>query len=298
MTEPGIQTVLWFQDLREAAPQFVTDFFELLSSNYVYLYLPLVILAYVLWFGDKRIGQAGGLTYSMAIATCYLLKDIIKAPRPWRVDPEIHPYSHTHTYASPSGHAVASVAGFGSSAVYFKGVLRIILIVLPVLIMISRVYLGMHTPPQLLFGAVLAVAFIIVNNLIVGWAERSDRNFDLSTMIHLFVLFVLTLYAAECIHGTNWKFALAVSMGFGMVIGRHADHLFLRYTVPDMRLPMRAALTVMGLVPLVPVLLLFPELFGEVTGYSAAGAITGVWMFYLFPCILSSIPVRRPIPSS
>ncbi len=128
-----------------------------------------------------------------------------------------------------------------------------------------------------------------------AYRHESDRQRNARSVK---LRFVLTLYAAEFTHGMNWKFALAVSMGFGMVIGRHADHLFLQYTVPDIRPLMKAVLTVIGLVPLVPVLLLLPELFGEIAGYSAAGAITGVWMFYLFPCILSRIPVRRPIPSS
>ena len=286
MTEFGIQIVLWFQDLRVAAPQFVTDFFEILSSNYVYLYLPLVILAYTLWFGDKRIGQAGGLTYSLAIATCYLLKDVLKAPRPWKVEPDIRPYDYAHTYALPSGHAAASVAGFGSPAVHFKGALRILLIALPVLIMVSRIYLGMHTPFQLAFGAILAIAFIIVNNMMLVWAEKSDRNFDLSTMVYLLSLFVLTLFAAEYAHGLNWKLALAVSMTFGMVIGRHADHLFLGYSVPDISTVSKMALTVIGLAPLVPALLFLPELLGDTVGYSVAGGFTGIWMFYLFPYIL------------
>ena len=287
MAEFDIQAVLWFQDIREAAPDFVTDLFEFLSSDYVYLFLPVLILAYVLWFGDKRIGQAGGLTYSMAIATCYLLKDIIRCPRPWREDPSVHPHGHAGSYASPSGHATASVAGFGSSAVYFRGILRLSLIVLPILIMVSRIYLGMHTPSQLLFGAVLAIAFIAVNNLIVRWADHSDRNFTLSTMLYLMALFVLVLLAAEHTHNLHWKFALAASMGLGMVIGRHADHLYLGYSVPDIRPVMKAVLTVIGLIPLVPVLMLLPELFGKTVGYAMAGAFTGVWMFYLFPYVLS-----------
>lgn len=284
----GIDAVLWFQDLRLSAPQQVTDFFAAVSSDPFYMYLPVVLIAYLLWFSDKHSGQAGGLSFSLAIAVAYLLKDVLKRPRPWRVDSDVRPYKHAGGYAFPSGHAVTSMSGYGSVAMHFRGIPMLILFAIPVLVMVSRIYLGVHTPIQLIVGAAIALLFIFFNRAFIRWADVSDRRFDLSTMFYLLLLFTLTVCGIRYMNGLGWKFALAVFMGLGMVIGRHADHVYLRYSVPKMAVLKKALLCIFGLLPVAAALLALPEVFGKVAGYSIAGFFTGSWMFFIYPYLIAS----------
>lgn len=93
------------------------------------------------------------------------LKLRFQVPRPWVKDPNFTIVESARAEATgwsfPSGHTQTSVGIFASIARWHKQkVIRIICIALCVLVPLSRLYLGVHTPADV--GVSIAVALILV----------------------------------------------------------------------------------------------------------------------------------------
>ena len=108
-------------------------------------------------------------------------------------------YAYTHAieaaggYSFPSGHTQSAVGTFGSIAAGTKQKwLRIVCIALAVLVGFSRMYVGVHTPKDVLVAAVMAVAliFLLKNVTLPG----SDKGMKIVIAAMLAVSVGLLLY--------------------------------------------------------------------------------------------------------
>jgi undecaprenyl-diphosphatase len=112
-------------------------------------------------FGVSSLGQA--------------MKLLFRIPRPWLLDPEMEsrvvPSARESNllgdgadgWSFPSGHTLISVGTYGGMALWFRQKwLRIAGIVLAVLVPFSRLYLGVHTPVDIVGGALLALAVLFL----------------------------------------------------------------------------------------------------------------------------------------
>ena len=113
------------------------------------------------------------------------LKMIFRIPRPWVKDGDFTIVESARDaatgYSFPSGHTQAGVGIFGGIARFNKNTaVRIICIALCVLIGFSRMYLGVHTPTDVLVSALLAVA------LIFGFYPIFDKAFSNKKYMRIF----------------------------------------------------------------------------------------------------------------
>ncbi len=114
------------------------------------------------------------------------LKLIFRVPRPWVKDPDFTIVESARAeatgYSFPSGHTQSAVGIFAAIARWNRQKLvRIVCIVLCVLVPLSRMYLGVHTPADV--GVSIVVALILVFGLFPVIRKAVDSPKTMRTLL-------------------------------------------------------------------------------------------------------------------
>lgn len=125
----------------------------------------LVLALIIFWCVDKRKGYYIMSVGFIGTVTSQFMKLACRIPRPWVLDENFTVVGDAKEaatgYSFPSGHSQSGVGTLGGiAAVSEKKWLKITCIVLAVLIPFSRMYLGVHTPADVLVGSALALVLI------------------------------------------------------------------------------------------------------------------------------------------
>ena len=140
------------------------------------LFMALAII--VFWCVSKKRGY-----YLLAVGffgtmVNQFLKLVCRVPRPWVKDPNFTIVEGARAdatgYSFPSGHTQSAVSSLGCTARFTgKKWLRWACIVLTALVAFSRMYLGVHTPADVLTALAMGVVLVFVLYPIF---EKSDEN--------------------------------------------------------------------------------------------------------------------------
>lgn len=121
-----------------------------------------VLVISLLLIGKKRAAIEMFVIFGISAVFILGLKQLISAPRPFMVDPVVIQYVAETGSGMPSAHAFVSVIVLGwlllrhpRSIIVSSGALTIIL-----LVGLSRMYLGVHYPSQVLVGWILGGLFL------------------------------------------------------------------------------------------------------------------------------------------
>ena len=157
----------------------------------------LVAALIVFWCMDKKKGY-----YLMSVGFIgtimnQFFKLLFALPRPWVLDPDftiVEAAREAATgYSFPSGHATFSVGTFGCLAMMTeRRWLRYIWIAIAVLVPFSRMYLGVHTPEDVITGAALALLFVFALKR-MAWVDKEQGMKDIIGMM-LVMAVCLLLY--------------------------------------------------------------------------------------------------------
>ena len=155
--------------------------------------MPFLIIALVVfWCVDKRRGYYVLSVGFLGTLTNQFMKLWFRVPRPWVLDPNFTILEQAREaaagYSFPSGHTQNAVGTFGALAITAKTRwIKVLSVALAVLVPFSRMYVGVHTPADVLVAAAMAVAFLM---LLRPFIFRKDEG----NVLRLFT--VLTLLSA------------------------------------------------------------------------------------------------------
>lgn len=127
----------------------------------------LAIALIVFWCVDKKRGYFLMAAGFGSIMVNQFLKLACRVPRPWVLDPEFTILEQAREaaagYSFPSGHTQTAVATFGALAVTGRGKGKNALFwALAVLVGFSRMYIGVHTPWDVLGGAAVSLGMLFL----------------------------------------------------------------------------------------------------------------------------------------
>ena len=172
-----------------------------------------------------------------------LVKAICKVPRPWVRDPSLTAVTEAMPaatgYSFPSGHTQSSVGTFGVVAVTSKkNFLKIIAILIAFLVGFSRLYLGVHTPADVLTGALLSIILVTVIGLVFKFSGKTVRTmhilFAVCTVLFLiqalFLTFTLDLTDERLLSGVKTTYKMLGCI-LGMFTVYEIDRRFINYQV-------------------------------------------------------------------
>ncbi len=162
-----------------------------LGSETVYIALIVVVFTSV----DARRGRALALVLLASFYANQVLKLVFTTQRPFQIDPEVlrSPAAADTApgHGFPSGHAQGSATFWGLAAAYVRrSWFTVLALAVALGVSVSRVYLGVHMPIDILGGWVLAAAFVAL----AVWLERSRISLGKGLRIGLGVCVPLALH--------------------------------------------------------------------------------------------------------
>ena len=194
-----IEILLWFQNIRFYLGPLVATIMTFLSDWLCYIAVVAPFVVY--WVKSKKAGAFLISTYGISLLINQFLKCTFVVDRPWVKDARIQPPEGAKVgatgYSFPSNHTQTNAAIDGGVIRYCKKKGWIIFHVCIIIFMaLSRVYLGVHTPLDVIVGVIVGVASIY---LALAYEKRTENNpkAQKTFLIIFFVLAALCFVYAE-----------------------------------------------------------------------------------------------------
>ena len=202
----------FLEGIRNPVLDFLFSLITLCGEETVFMAIGMMVF----WCIDKYRGYYLLCVGFVGTVINQFLKMVCRVPRPWIKDPSFTIVESAREAASgysfPSGHTQTAVGLFGGIArATSRKWLRVSMIVLALLVALSRMYLGVHTPADVLTSLVIATVLLFGLYPLFERARTSPRvmavmlfSFIGIMIAYLFFImcypFPAEVYAEEAIH--------------------------------------------------------------------------------------------------
>lgn len=166
----------FLEDLRNPLLDFFFSLITVFGEETLFMAVGMIVF----WCVSKYQGYYLLCTGFVGTTFNQFLKILCRVPRPWVLDPNFTIVESAREaatgYSFPSGHTQTAVGLYGGIArATGKKWLRTSMIVLALLVGLSRMYLGVHTPADVLVSLVIATLLVFVAYPIFRKAENSPK---------------------------------------------------------------------------------------------------------------------------
>ena len=196
-----INILLSLQELRNGPGACLVSF--MLKMSYLSeMSTVLIIAALIYWCVSKDFGSYLLMGFNGSRVVNGFLKVTACAYRPWIRDARIIPDSEaikTATgYSFPSGHSTNAGAVYGGGAIRAElpKALRITLGAIVVLVVLSRIFLGVHTPQDILVGMCSGLLVMWLTGRLMAWVDRHPGKDILVMCVGIGAAVAVAVFAA------------------------------------------------------------------------------------------------------
>ena len=268
---PQIDFLLFLQNIRMGTWDIIDKFF-LSITIFGEFWLPTIICAITYWCIDYKAGIYLFSMESFNIFIAHFLKMIACVYRPWVLDNRIQPSKlavpFAKGYSFPSGHSIMSSSVVGGVAYLLKKHKWIctLLIFLVLLIGFSRLWLGVHTPQDVVCGLFIGFCLIFIVSKIVNWAENDKKRYwylliatDIFVILALVYVYFFNTYRIDYVDGQilvdpqHLKYVTTVIYGYslGLINGCYLCRIFNPFNPKDVPVKQRIIRGVIGSIILI-----------------------------------------------
>jgi membrane-associated phospholipid phosphatase len=167
----------WFVDQRTATLNTLTEVWGVMGTTETIIGICLVVSGLVWWrTGQWWYAAVPAIAVAVQAAVFMLAALVVSAERP-----DVEQLDHAPPTSSfPSGHSGASIALYLSLALmaqriertWLRVIVTVVLFVLPLLVVYSRLYRGMHYPSDVVVGVLNGLVCVVIGWY---WLRRAPR---------------------------------------------------------------------------------------------------------------------------
>ena len=263
-----------------------------------------IIICWLYWCFNKKLAHILGFTYFLSGLLVQALKITFRIPRPWVLDPDFKAVESAIPgatgYSFPSGHTQSGTALFSTLGFYLsKKKWKFLCFFLMCIIGFSRMYLGVHTPKDVLVSMVLTllISFIVYYYLAPKLESiHCVKSFSFSLFAVCILLFIYagTLYFTNIADPDMAADALkAGGAGLGFAAGYYMEQTYIRFSMPKTGKE-KALRFLTGMFSVIVLMIIFKLtikrfLLGNVISYF----LLILWIVALYPAIFSYVSEKR-----
>lgn len=245
-----VPIMIWLQELFSWGQSFFEFLFTVITFLGEELALYIIIPA-IYWCYNKELGELIALTGFASLSLNGAIKDIFKIERPFvnhadeinyvKVDNFfVNTVELSESYSFPSGHSQGVGALAFSLAAYFKNKRGwIIASIITLLVMVSRVFLGVHWPLDVLVGGLLGLGCALLGYYV--FTKFKDKR-----ILIYFVVAIISVVALIFANKPDTYKAIGAMMGFAA--GAFIEHKYVNFEISNVSKSKRVLRLIIGLV--------------------------------------------------
>ena len=276
-----VDIMLWFQGLFENFTEFFDVFFAFITFFGEEL-LILIILPICYWAIDKKLGTYLCVASFATLTVNGAVKDVAQIERP--IFHEAIRYVEIEnffvdtvglkgSYSFPSGHSqgIATLA-FGIGCYFNKKKIWISAVTLTLLVMLSRMYLGVHWPLDVLVGGLLGAIIAVACYKV--FTKLNEPNKIKFYIIAALVSLVVLLFAKS---DDTYK---AVGALVGFALGALFENKLVNFDPKQGTVLKKVLRCVIGLIAVLVIRIGLKEVFGLIGEYQLLGFLRYLIMVF------------------
>ena len=187
----GIEIIVWLQQASPALDGIFRFFTHLGDEPFFLVFLPIII-----WCVDYSRGTRLTILFLASAYINSVAKALAGQPRPFEFDPRAKKLVEAGGFGLPSGHTQSTVTIWGYIAARFKNRrVQILAAFLIIMIPLSRIYLGVHFPTDIIGGYILGIVilyiYLKIENTLISWLKSRGLIIQLALAVILPALMML-----------------------------------------------------------------------------------------------------------
>lgn len=314
---PQIDCLLFLQSFRVGHLECLDRFF-LSITIFGEFWLPTLICAIVYWCIDFRAGVYLFILEGFNSLLTHFFKMLACVYRPWVLNNNLHPSElaipYAKGYSFPSGHSAmtSSVVGGVAYLLRKRKIICISLILLILIVGFSRLWLGVHTPQDVVFGFMTGLILVFAVNVLVNWAEKNNNRYlyiagivDLLAVLALLYIKFFNTYRMDYVSGellVNPQKSMYVTFVvyayiLGLLNGCFICRRFFPFNPKEFSLKKRIIIGIVGAIILILLLkYLLVYVFASAIPFMSAMLIMilqGLFITLIYPIIFNRIGKKQ-----